>query len=40
MILNLGYSLNIASRSKEPDKCNEFLDTLFPNITLLETVRQ
>jgi len=29
---NLGYSLNIASRSAEPDKCNEFLDNLFPQI--------
>ena len=27
-----GYSLNIASRSAQPAKCNYFLDTLFPNI--------
>ena len=29
---NKGYSLNIASRSAEPKKCHQFLDTLFPNI--------
>ena len=28
-----GYSLNIASRSLEPKKCNYFLDKFFPNIT-------
>ena len=27
-----GYSLNIASRSTEPEKCNYFLDKLFPEI--------
>jgi hypothetical protein len=29
---NNGYSLNIASRSAEPEKCHIFLDTYFPNI--------
>jgi len=29
---NNGCSLNIASRSSEIDKCNYYLDTLFPNI--------
>jgi len=27
-----GHSLNIASRSNEPEKCNYFLDTFFPDI--------
>ena len=27
-----GYSMNITSRSSEPEKCHYFLDTLFPKI--------